>query len=141
MTPVNRSSVVGATIRSLTLIGALGACSRATSAPADGTNQELVLAVGESARVASTTIQLITVEDSRCPSDLVCITGGDVAIVLAFTGYGDARTDTLRLNATPRTASYGGLVFQPTDVTPYPKSQLPSAPKSLTLRVSLAPTL
>ena len=141
MTSTNRNIPVRGIARSLTLICVLGACARATSAPASGDGQDLVLAVGESARVASTTIQLITVEDSRCPSDVVCITRGDAAIVLTFTGSGGARTDTLRLNATPRTALYGGLLFQPTEVTPYPNSQSPSAPKSLTVRVSLAPTV
>ena len=138
MTPMNRSSVMNA-IRSLALICPLGACSLAGTAPEPV--QDLALAVGGSAQVGVTTIQVVAIQDSRCPGGAACITAGDVVMVLAFSGAGYARTDTLRLNAPPKTSTYGGLTFQPTTVLPYPDIGSPDAPKTLSLHVSLAPTL
>ncbi len=35
---------------------------------------------------------LTTVNDSRCPSDVICITGGTVAVTATFTGADPAQT-------------------------------------------------
>ncbi len=121
------------------LFGAFSACSRATSGPGEVTDQQIALAQGDSARVSTTVVQLVSLQDSRCPSDVVCITAGDVVIVLAFTGDNGIRTDTLRLTAEPRTTTYAGLTFQPTDVAPYPNTKAPAASRTLTLRVTAAP--
>lgn len=127
------------TVTSLALLASVVACSRATSSPADVGDQQLALAIGESATVAGTTVRVVAIQDSRCPSDVMCITAGDVVMILAYSGAGNSRTDTLRLVATPKTSTYGGLLLQPTTVTPYPDTRLTSTTKTVTLRVTAAP--
>jgi hypothetical protein len=124
---------------SVALVGVLSACSRATSSPADVGDQQISLATGESATIAGTTVRAVAINDSRCPSDVVCITAGDVVMVLAFSGPAGARMDTLRLVATPKTSTYGGLRFQPTTVMPYPNTRLNATVKTVTLHVTAAP--
>lgn len=126
-------------LRAIVLCGLFSACSRATSGPGDVADRQIALAEGESARVSNTVVQLVSLQDSRCPSDVVCITAGDVVIVLAFTGVDGFRTDTLRLTAEPRVTTYAGLAFQPTDVAPYPNTKARAASTTLTLRVTAAP--
>lgn len=125
-------------VRLLAVMMSLGACARVASAPTDVGDQQVVLAAGESARVADATVRVVAIQDSRCPSDVVCITAGDVVMVLAFSGAGDARTDTLRLVAAPKTSTYGGLLFQPTTVMPYPDTRATGTTKTVTLHVSTA---
>lgn len=79
------------------------------------------------------------IRESRCPSDVVCITAGDVVMVLAFSGAGNARTDTLRLFTAPKSSTYGGFLFTPLKVLPYPRTGGPNVPKTLTLHVTDAP--
>ena len=124
---------------SFALAGMLSACARAASSPADVGDQQIVLATGAFTTIAGTTVRAVAINDSRCPADVVCITAGDVVVVLAFFGVGDARTDTLRLVATPKTTTYGGLLFQPTTVTPYPDTRVTATVKTVTLRVTAAP--
>ena len=132
-----RSDFARVTRRSLIALCALNACSHSSTSPEPV--RDLVLAVSESAQVAGATIRLVAIQDSRCPGGVSCITAGDVVMVLAFSGEAYARTDTLRLNSTPRVATYRGLVFEPTAVLPYPDIREPDAPKVLSLHVSLAP--
>ena len=120
------------------MLGLLASCARAGTGPPEPA-QDIVLSVGESALVAGVTVRVAAVEDSRCPSDVVCITSGDVVVLLAYSGAGAARTDTLRLNTTPRTSAYGGLVFQPTTITPYPDTRAGATTKTVTLHVTPAP--
>lgn len=127
------------TIRAVALLCAAAACSRATSSPADVGDQQISLATGESAAIAGTTVRAVAINDSRCPSDVVCITAGDVVLVLAFSGPAGGRTDTLRLVAPPKTSTYGGLRFQPTMVMPYPDTRLNATVKTVTLHVTAAP--
>ena len=115
------------------------ACSRATSAPLDvSPGQSIQLAEGDYAKVSNSTVVLrfVSANDSRCPSDVVCISAGDAVIALTFSGAGAQRTDTLRLVTKPTSTMYGGYVFEATDLQPYPKSQGPASAKILTLRVS-----
>jgi hypothetical protein len=100
-----------------------------------------VLAVGDSAPVGDATIRVVALQDSRCPSDVQCIWAGDVAIILAYSRAGVTTTDTLRLLTTPKTSTHDGLLFQPVTVLPYPKTAAPNEQKTLTLHVTLAPTL
>jgi hypothetical protein len=122
----------------VTLLVVVAACSRATSAPSDvSPGQSIQLAEGDYARVSSSTIllQFVRANDSRCPSDVVCVSAGEALIAITFNGAGAERTDTLRLMK-PNTATYGGYVFEATDLQPYPKSQGQIPGRTLTLRVS-----
>ena len=117
----------------------LGACARATSAPADvKAGQSILLSEGQSARVSNSNVvvQFVAANDSRCPSDVVCVSAGEAVIALALSGAGASRTDTVRLVKQPSAVTYGGYVFDALDLQPYPRSQGPVPAKALTLRVS-----
>ena len=123
-------------------IALLAACSRAASAPADvKAGQSIVLAEGQSAMVSSSTVvvRFVSANDSRCPSDVVCVSAGEAVISLSLAGAGAGRTDTVRLVKQPSAVTYGGFVFEATDLQPYPKSTGPVSTKTLTLRIGTAP--
>ena len=110
----------------------LVACSRLSTAPEP--SADLVLTVGDSVRIANASVRVLALQESRCPTDVYCIWQGDVTIILAFSGAGDARTDTVHLNIPPKTTTYGGIQFTPIAVLPYPKSASSSGEtKTLTL--------
>jgi hypothetical protein len=129
-------------VRSTAVIAAalaLSACASMTSAPLEvSPGQTVQLSVGETAAVTpgSVRVQFANVNDSRCPSDVVCIQAGDAMIILTFNGAGAERTDTLYLNRQPRSVNYGGYRFDAVDVLPVPLSTGQQPSKKLTLRVS-----
>jgi hypothetical protein len=98
------------------------------------------LATGETAAVTpgSVRVQFVGVNDSRCPSDVVCVQAGDAMIILGFSGAAAERTDTLYLVRQPRAVTYGGYRFEAVDVQPYPRSAGQTPAKTLTLRVGSA---
>ena len=118
-------------IASLALVAA---CGRVTSTPS---TQAVQLEIGHSAMVAgsSVRVQFVRAADSRCPSDVVCITAGEAVIEMVFSGSGPAQTSTLRLGLKAVTASYGGLVFEATALDPYPSRQ-PALTQVVTLRIT-----
>ena len=123
-------------------ISLLAACSRAASAPADvKAGQSILLAEGQSATVSNSTVvvRFVSANDSRCPSDVVCVSAGEAVISLSLAGAAASRTDTVRLVKQPRAVTYGGFVFEATDLQPYPKSTGPVSTKTLTLRIGTAP--
>lgn len=115
-------------------------CAGSASAPTDaGPGQPLQLAVGEAVTVSGSTerVRLIGVNDSRCPSDVVCVTAGDAAIALELSGAGAARSDTIYLVRQPRSVRYGAYRFGAVDVQPFPRSQNPRHSNStVTLSIS-----
>ena len=116
----------------------VAACSRATSAPVEVmAGQSVQLAEGQSASVNrdAVRVRFVGANDSRCPSDVVCVTAGDAAILLALSGAGATRTDTVYLVRTPRSTSYGTFRFEAVDLQPYPVSQGIRPARTLTLRV------
>ncbi len=118
------------------------ACSHASTAPREANPGDTIgVAVGESVAVRSSNVRVLFVgaSDSRCPSDVVCVTAGDAAIVLAFSGNTGARTDTLYLVRSPKTLTYGGFRFEAADLSPYPRSTGTPPSPTLTLRVLSGP--
>ena len=116
----------------------LTSCSRPSSAPREANPGDAIdLVIGESVAVRNTATRVLFVgaNDSRCPSDVVCVTAGDAAIVLSFSGNAGARTDTLYLVRQPKTLTYGGFVFEAAGLQPYPKSTGTRTLQTLTLRV------
>ena len=116
----------------------VAACSRATSAPVEVVaGKSVQLAEGSSASVNADAVRVrfVGANDSRCPSDVVCVTAGDAAIILELSGAGVARTDTVYLARTPRSSSYGTFRFEAADLQPYPVSQGTRPARTLTLRV------
>jgi hypothetical protein len=121
---------------------AITACARPSSAPLEASPGDSIdVAVGESVAVRGTSTRVLFVgaNDSRCPSDVVCVTAGDAVIVLAFSGDAGARTDTIYLVRQPRTVGYGGFRFEAAGLNPYPKSTGPRPSPVLSLRILSSP--
>lgn len=110
------------------------ACGRVTSSPS---TQAVQLEIGHAAMVAGSSVRLqfVRAADSRCPSDVVCITAGEAVIEMVFSGSGPMQTSMLRLGQKPVTATYGGLVFEATALDPYPNGK-PALTQVVTLRVT-----
>lgn len=120
----------------------LGACARPSSAPLEASPGDSVeVAVGESVAVRGSSARVLFVgaNDSRCPSDVVCVTAGDAVIVLAFSGDAGARTDTIYLVRQPRSVNYAGYRFEAAGLNPYPKSTGPRPSPVLSLRILSLP--
>lgn len=84
---------------------------------------------------STVTVELVRVNDSRCPSDVVCVTAGEALTILKLRGAGPDRTDTLHFAANPVASSvYGNVALEVIGVTPYPISTQMSATKTVTLR-------
>lgn len=123
-------------------IALLGACARATSAPIEArVDQTVDLATGEAARVENSVVvvRFGGAADSRCPSDVVCVTAGDAVVTLLMSGAGADRTDVVNLVKEPRSTTYGGFRFEAVGLAPYPKSTAQTTDKTLTLRITKAP--
>lgn len=117
----------------------IAACAGITSAPRDvSVGQSVELSIGETANVTpgSVRVQLAGINDSRCPSDVVCVQAGDAMIILALSGAGADRVDTLYLVKPPKSISYGGYRFEALDVQPYPRSSGQQPSKTLVLKVN-----
>lgn len=119
-------------------------CVRSTSAvPTEVIlGQSLQLRIGESARVKGTSVvvRVAGANDSRCPSDAVCVWAGDAAVALDVSGADGVgnRTDTLYLRRQPTGVTYGLYRIDLVDVQPYPVSTKPDAARVVTLRLSRA---
>ena len=125
-----------------TTLLALAACSRATSAPTEArVDQTVDLVAGEAAQVeqSAVIVRFVGVNDSRCPSDVVCVSAGEAVITLLLSGAGADRTETVYLLREPKAVTYGGYRFEAVGVAPYPKSTGQSGTRTLTLRVTRAP--
>jgi hypothetical protein len=124
------------------LLAAGAACSAGVSSPRDvSAGQEIALRAGESARISNSSVVLglLQVNDSRCPSDVQCVTAGDVNVIIQFQGTGALRTDTLHVTATPKSATYGGYRVEVVSVLPYPISTQTGAAKTVTFGVTSSP--
>ncbi|MEO7455967.1 MAG: hypothetical protein ABIY52_06875 [Gemmatimonadaceae bacterium] len=121
---------------------ALAACSRATSAPVETrVDRSVDLANGEAAHIenSAVVVRFGGANDSRCPSDVVCISAGEADITLLFSGAGADKVEVVHLMREPKGATYGGYRFDATALAPYPKSTAQGADKTLTLRITRAP--
>ncbi len=75
----------------LLLCGCLGACKK--NAPGAAQTFDLVYQQPTTLTVGGAVQATLTaVSESRCPSDVVCITGGTVAVTVTFTGAGPDQT-------------------------------------------------
>lgn len=103
------------------LVLALAACARPIVREAQPF-APVELAAGDSVRLAGTrlVVGVASIADSRCPSDVTCITAGD-AIVVVRTGE---RTDTLHTARQPRALVREGYEVKLEDVRPYPRTDV-----------------
>ena len=105
-------------------------------------DRDFDLKVGQTARVDGTglTVSFIAVsEDSRCPTDVVCVWAGNGAVSLSITDDAGAKT-TVVLNTTlsPRSVRSSAYEISLTGLKPAPKqaSAVPLADYVATLRIT-----
>ena len=128
-----------ADMRKILLLLAALACSRTMSEPGDvAPGHEVALRAGQSVQVTNTPVAVSFegANDSRCPSDVTCISAGEALIRLHFSGAGADRIDTLKVISQPRTTTYGGYRFEVVSLIPYPVSTALNASQTLRLLVS-----
>jgi hypothetical protein len=84
---------------------------------------------------------LTTINDSRCPSDLVCITGGTVAVTVTFTNAGPDQTARLGYDRSYTrdsvlvTLNRQAYWLRLLAVNPYPSTTNASQVRTATLRL------
>jgi hypothetical protein len=115
------------------------ACDRPT-APSTPLNTEFVLAPGDARRIedASTEVRFESVtNDSRCPADAICVTGGDAHVNIRVTSGLSSRNYVLH-TGDMRPVTHDDLTIHLVDVSPYPFSSRTIAPDEyrVTLRVT-----
>ncbi|MDH3207356.1 MAG: hypothetical protein OEO79_12215 [Gemmatimonadota bacterium] len=87
--------------------------------------REIVLAPGDEILVDGIFGVLFSevTEDSRCPTDVVCVWQGNAAVVIGLTmGEGPTFPFTLNTGSGPNAATHAGHRVQLLDLTPYPRS-------------------
>lgn len=110
---------------------ALAACSYSTVEAEPALEEPFTLEPGEVVGVADTGVRVRLVgvpEDSRCPTDVVCVWEGDARVVVEVETAGDpARSYALHTSGAAaggsRTVEVGGYVLGLVDVTPEPHSE------------------
>lgn len=109
--------------------------------------QELALDHGQTMAIDATrTIQFLSVlAESRCPSDVVCITGGEVTVILRIletvAGGNVLRTDFgLTLGGVNISVHYdNGTYYRLVEATPYPVSTVTADESEYRIRVEYSP--
>lgn len=105
---------------------AIAGCPSSDSAAAPRLGDAFVLAVGDTATIASTNLWLRfarVASDSRCPSGTQCVWAGDAAVVIETAPFfGDARTDTLHTALDPQSVKVGLIELRVVRLDPYPES-------------------
>ena len=89
-------------------------------------NRQFDLKSGQEAHIQGTplSVRFLNVsEDSRCPSDVVCVWAGNAVVRLAITSTQASSIDAA-LNTTldPKNVTYGGYTIRLIDLKPVPKS-------------------
>jgi hypothetical protein len=118
----------------LALVGALGACANAATAPAGPARaaaawrgDTLRLPFGATARLAGgASVAFVAVgADSRCPLDALCVAAGDASITVRTAGGAGERA----LHTDPRlaadTLTAGGTRLRLFGLVPYPSAPAP----------------
>lgn len=108
-------------------------------------DESFVLRVDQAATVAGTPLRIAfqqVLQDSRCPSDVVCVWAGNARVRLAVTlqGDGEAAVD-LNTGLDPRSSSVPGYEITLEEVQPETTttSSIPPADYLARLRVTQAP--
>lgn len=84
-------------------------------------------------------LRMTSINDSRCPSDVVCIRAGEATAVITVTPLAQgqpAGTATVQLPGEPHTAA--GVTLRLITVEPYPKASQPTPPAQIVATVSVA---
>jgi hypothetical protein len=106
-------------------------------------NQPFTLSINGEAILAAEglTLQVLSVEDSRCPKGANCVVIGEAKVKLALSRAGKALgTLELIIPAHPKTTYLGGYYLRLLDVLPYPDTNTVSKPaKTVRLEVQKTP--
>lgn len=89
-------------------------------------NRQFDLKSGQEAHIQGTPVSvrfLSVAEDSRCPSDVVCVWAGNAVVRLAITSTQSSSIEAA-LNTTldPKNVTFGGYTIRLIDLKPVPKS-------------------
>jgi hypothetical protein len=120
----------------------LAVCAQAPSQA--GLDKGFKLGAGRSARIADTdlTVRFDRVEaDSRCPTDVQCITAGDAEVALSIAaGQAAAERHTVHTSREPRATTHGAFRIELVALDPAPVSTRETRESDyvLTLRVTRA---
>lgn len=115
----------------LALAAAVAACSSGgtgptgsgTPAPSGGT---LTLDVGDAATLPGTSITLFfqaVTEDSRCPTDVVCVWEGNAQVAVTLASAAGRLDSRLNTTSEPRRIEFGGVALTLASLAPYPAGQ------------------
>lgn len=133
----------GITSLLLRALACVGGASCALPAPRPAPREVVAgtsfdLRQGERVRLRDSAVEITFAgaADSRCPSDVTCITAGDARIALLLaSGDGTTRADTVQLAPSHRATSYAGYRIEALGLEPYPRSTVNTPPLVVTLRV------
>ena len=132
---------------STALLAVLSACGSSTGLDVDfegaflTTPIEVTLTYGEDRVIPGTVLRMTfasVVEDSRCPSDVVCVWEGNATVEVGI-GAGTGPTFPLQLNTSldPRSVEWNDVLVTLLALTPDPVSDsaIPAADYAVTLRL------
>jgi len=127
----------------LSFLGLNGqACAGVGPDAAQALGQDFAIAVGASASISNTDLVVHfdrVANDSRCPSDVQCVTAGDATVVVTAAGGGAAsRPYELHTDDGAREVMHGNFRLTLISLKPAPSSTrpVPASAYVLTLRVS-----
>jgi hypothetical protein len=106
------------------------------SSPALHIGQEYTSRAGIKARVIGVP------SDSRCPSDVTCVWAGNATVIVELS-HKKSKPQRVRLNTNlkPHDVQYAGKTISLSDLSPYPKSTTPIAPKDYVVRLLFRPAV
>jgi hypothetical protein len=113
-------------------------CDESITGPSVPLDQAFVLAPGDATVVRDISIRFVGVtNDSRCPADALCVTGGDAQVQIVVTSSQQTRDYELH-TGDMKPVQHGDLTIHLVSVEPYPFSSRTIQPGEyrVTLRVS-----
>jgi hypothetical protein len=110
---------------------ALAACSSGGSGPTGSGNpspsgQTVSVPVGGEGVVPGTQVTIdfrAVTEDSRCPSNVVCVWAGNGQVALTLSTPSDARDALLNTTSEPRRIEFAGIRITLASLAPYPSGE------------------
>ena len=119
----------------------LTGCTDSPTGPTVPLDQSFVLAPGEAATIEEESIAVLfdrVSGDSRCPSDVACVQGGDATVNIEVTGPGFARTAYELHTGGMEPVRHGDLTIGLVALFPYPfgSGTIPPEDYRATLRVT-----
>lgn len=78
------------------------------------------------------------VEDSRCPTDAVCVWAGNAKIRIRVTKNGRSKVLELNSGLEPRTATFAGYSFELKALTPEPRSNVRIDPNGYVAKIKVS---